>query len=151
MGGKIFVWLLATALLTTVPPAEAQQPGKIPRIGFQSAASSSAMTPRADAFRQGLRELGYVEGKNIIIEWRYAAGKLDRLDGVLRLSSCVSKCKVIVTAGSVYQRAAAKKATSTIPIVMAWDNDPLAKNGFIASLARPGGNITGMYLAWPPR
>ena len=147
MGGKIFVWLLATALLTTVPPAEAQQPGKIPRIGFQSAASSSAMTPRADAFRQGLRELGYVEGKNIIIEWRYAAGKLDRLDEFaaefVRL-----KVQVIVTAAPSSTRAA-KKATSTIPIVMAWDNDPLA-NGFIASLARPE-ETSRVCPAWPPR
>jgi ABC-type uncharacterized transport system substrate-binding protein len=104
------------------------------------------MTPRADAFRQGLRELGYVEGKNIVIEWRYAEGKLDRLNEFaaefVRL-----KVDVIVTAAPSSTRAV-KKATSTIPIVMAWDNDPVA-NGFIASLARPGGNITGMSSLAP--
>ena len=126
--------------------AEAQQPKKVPRIGFQSAASPAAMTPRTAAFSQGLRELGYVEGKNIVIEWRYAEGKLDRLDEFaaefVRL-----KVDVIVTAAPSSTRAA-KKATSTIPIVMAWDNDPVA-NGFIASLARPGENITGLSSLAP--
>src|SRR5947207_6559141 len=138
--------LVAAMLLAVAVLAEAQQPKKVPRIGFQSAASPLAMTPRADAFRQELRELGYVEGKNIVIEWRYAEGKLDRLDEFaaefVRL-----KVEVIVTAAPSSTRAA-KKATSTIPIVMAWDNDPVA-NGFIASLARPGENITGLSSLAP--
>jgi putative ABC transport system substrate-binding protein len=79
MNRKIIVCLLTTALLSIAPFIEAQQPGKVPRIGFLIASSPSAMAPRMDAFRQGLRELGYVEGKNIIVEWRYAEGKLDRL------------------------------------------------------------------------
>jgi len=94
-----------------------------------------------EAFRQGLRELSYVEGKNIIIEWRFADGKLDRLPAlaaeVVRL-----KVDVIVTSGSTPTRAA-KVATSTIPIVMGNDNDPVG-DGFVGSLARPGGNITGL-------
>jgi putative tryptophan/tyrosine transport system substrate-binding protein len=146
MTKTILLWLLATVLLTTAPIAEAQQPAKVARIGFQSAASASAMSPRTDAFRQGLRDLGYAEGKNIVIEWRYAEGKLDRLDEFaaefVRLN-----VDVIVTAAPSSTRAA-KKATSRIPIVMAWDNDPVA-NGFIASLARPGGNITGLSSLAP--
>ena len=124
----------------------AQQPAKIPRIGFQSASSPSAVSARTEAFRQRLREHGYVEGKNIIIEWRYAEGKLDRLDEFaaefVRL-----KVDVIVTGGSNIT-SAAKAATSTIPIVMTNDSDPVA-NGFIASLARPGGNITGLSTLAP--
>jgi putative ABC transport system substrate-binding protein len=126
--------------------AEAQQPTKIPRIGFQSAAAPAALSARIEAFRRGLRELGYVEGKNIVIELRFAEGKLDRLDEFaaefVRL-----KVDVIVTAAPSSTRAA-KKATSTIPIVMAFDNDPVA-NGFVASLARPGGNITGLSTLSP--
>ena len=74
--GRIVVWLLATVLLTTVPPAEAQQPSKIPRIGYLSGTTTN---PRREAFRQGLRELGYVEGKNIVVEWRSGEGKSNRL------------------------------------------------------------------------
>jgi len=146
MSKKILLSAVATLILASVFPGEAQQPKKVPRIGFQSAASPAAMTPRTAAFSQGLRELGYVEGKNIVIEWRYAEGKLDRLDEFaaefVRL-----KVDVIVTAAPSSTRAA-KKATSTIPIVMAWDNDPVA-NGFIASLARPGENITGLSSLAP--
>jgi putative tryptophan/tyrosine transport system substrate-binding protein len=96
--------------------------------------------------RQGLRELGYVEGKNIIIEWRFAEGKPDRLSALaaelLRL-----KVDIIVASGRISTRAA-KEATSTIPIVMTQDSDPVA-NGFVASLARPGGNITGLSTLAP--
>jgi putative ABC transport system substrate-binding protein len=126
--------------------AQAQQPTKVPRIGFQSAASPAALSARLDAFRQGLRELGYVEGKNIVIEYRYAEGKLDRLHEFaaefVRL-----KVDVIVTAAPSSTRSA-KEATSTIPIVMAFDIDPVG-NGFVASLARPGGNITGLSALSP--
>jgi putative ABC transport system substrate-binding protein len=119
-------------------PVWAQQAKKVPRIGYLAGFSTN---PRIDAFRQGLRELGYVEGKNIIIEWRYTEGKLDRL-AELAAELVRLKVDVIVTSGSVTTRHA-KEATSTIPIVMTQDPDPIG-NGFVASLARPGGNITGL-------
>ncbi|MSP40086.1 MAG: ABC transporter substrate-binding protein [Deltaproteobacteria bacterium] len=146
MTKKILIWILVTFFVANVSVAQAQQTTKIHRIGFQSAASPAALSARMEAFRQGLRELGYVEGKNIVIEWRFAEGKLDRLHEFaaefVRL-----KVDIIVTAAPGSTRAA-KKATSTIPIVMAWDNDPVA-NGFVASLARPGGNVTGLSTLSP--
>jgi len=120
-------------------PAEAQQPTKIPRISYLGGATSNAA--RIEAFRQGLRELGYVEGKNIVIEWRYAEGKPDR-ERAIAAELVRLKVDVIVTVGSNATRAA-KEATATIPIVMTQDPDPIG-NGFVASLARPGGNITGL-------
>ena len=146
MSGKIVSWLLATALLTTAPPIAAQQPTKVPRIGFLGASSASVLAARIEAFRQGLRDLGYVEGKNIVIEWRSAEGKLDRLPA-LAAELVRLKVDVIVTTGPAPTRPA-KEATSTIPIVMAFDNDPVG-NGFVASLARPGGNITGLSTLAP--
>jgi len=146
MRRKIYILVAAALVLISVHPAEAQQAKKVPRIGFQSAASPAALSPRIESLRQGLREFGYVEGKNIFIEYRYAEGKLDRLNEFaaefVRL-----KVDVIVTAAPSSTRAV-KKATSTIPIVMAFDNDPVA-NGFVASLARPGGNITGLSTLSP--
>ena len=126
--------------------AQAQQPAKVPRIGFLSASSPEALSSRIEAFRQGLRELGYIEGKNIVIEWRSAEGKLDRLPA---LASELVRLKVdiIVTAGPSLTRPA-KEATSTIPIVMTFDPDPVG-SGFVASLARPGGNITGLSTLSP--
>ena len=112
----------------------------MPRIGYLAFPSLSANSARIEAFRQGLRELGYVEGKNIVIEWRYAEGKLDRVPA-LAAELVRLKVDVIVTGGPVLTRPA-NKATNTIPIVMAQDRDPVGK-GFVASLARPGGNITG--------
>jgi putative ABC transport system substrate-binding protein len=141
MSGKILISLLATVLLTTAPPAEAQQAKKIPRIGYLTVSSLSANAARIEAFRQGLRELGYVEGKNIVIEWRSAEGKFER-QGELAAELVRLKVDVIVTSGPTMTRAA-KEATVTIPIVMAFDSDPIG-NGFVASLARPGGNITGL-------
>jgi putative ABC transport system substrate-binding protein len=130
--------LVATLLLVLEVAAEAQQPKKIPRIGYQTAGSSGE---RQEAFRQGLRELGYVEGQNIAIEWRFAQGKPDQVPrntaDLVRL-----KVDVIVTGGSTDTRAA-RAATSTIPIVMTNESDPVG-NGLVASLARPGGNITGL-------
>jgi putative tryptophan/tyrosine transport system substrate-binding protein len=120
--------LVAAMLLCAALTADAQQPTKIPRIGYLGGASTPA---RIEAFRKGLRELGYVEGKNISIEYRALAADLVRL-----------KVDVIVTAGAALTRAA-KEATVTIPIVMAQDPDPIG-NGFVASLARPGGNFTGL-------
>ncbi len=125
---------------------EAQQPTKIARLGFQSAASPAALLARVEAFQRGLRELGHVEGKNIVIEWRYAEGKLDRLH---EFAAEFVRLKVdIIVAGAPSSTRAAKAATSTIPIVMAFDSDPVA-NGFVASLARPGGNITGLSTLAP--
>ena len=134
------------ALCASAFPPQAQQPKKVPRIGYLSAASPSAIAARTEAFRQGLRELGYVEGKNIVIEWRYAEGKLDRLPA-LAAELVRLKVDIIVTAGPTPTRAA-KEATTTIPIVMAYDIDPVG-NGFVASLARPGGNITGLSTLAP--
>jgi putative ABC transport system substrate-binding protein len=137
----IFVTLAACGAV-----AQAQQPMKIPRIGYQAAASPSVVAARIEAFRQGLRKLGYVEGKNIVIEYRYAEGKLDRLPA-LAAELVRLNVDVIVTAGPSDTKAA-KDATSTIPIVMAFDPDPV-RNGFVASLARPGGNITGLSTLAP--
>src|SRR5437870_7876149 len=126
--------------------AQAQQPTKVPRIGFLVATSLSDISDRLDAFRQGLRELGYVEGKNIVIEWRYAEGKQDRAPA-LAAELVRLKVDVVVTGGPVSTRAI-KEATTTIPIIMAQDADPVA-NGFVASLARPGRNITGLSTLAP--
>ncbi|HEU4344400.1 MAG TPA: ABC transporter substrate binding protein [Candidatus Binatia bacterium] len=130
----ILFWLLATVLLTTAF-AEAQQPAKVPGIGFFTGGSHSANSTRNEAFRQGLRELGYVEGKNIVIEWRAAEGKRGRLPA-LATDLLRFKVDVIVVTGLGDLRAA-KEATATIPIVMVVDSDPVG-NGFVASLARPG-------------
>src|SRR5438094_3368878 len=129
----VFICLLLTILLLTGFPAQAQQPTKIPRIGFL-AVNPSGSSDRAQAFRQGMRELGYVEGKNIVIEWRDAEGKSERLPG-LAAELVRLKADVIVTAGAAATRPA-KDATATIPIVMTSDNDPVG-SGFVASLARP--------------
>jgi putative tryptophan/tyrosine transport system substrate-binding protein len=126
--------------------AQAQQPKKIPRIGFLFVSSLSSNTARADAFRQGLRELGYIEGKNIIIEWRSADGKPDRLPAIA--SELVHlNLDALVTAGPA-ATGPAKEATVTTPIIMAQDSDPIG-NGFVASLAHPGGNITGLSTLSP--
>ena len=142
---KSISWLLATILLTTVP-SQAQQPAKVPRIGFQLDSPVAAVAARIEGFRQGLRELGYVEGKNIIIEWRSSEGKVERRAEIaaelVRL-----KVDVIVSAGPTVTRAV-KEATSTVPIVMSQDPDPVG-SGFVASLARPGGNITGLSALSP--
>jgi putative ABC transport system substrate-binding protein len=145
MSGKIFVWLLTTVLLTTAPLAEAQQAAKVPRIGILTLGVASS-TPIFEAFRQGLRELGYVEGKNILIEYRYAEGKSDRLPNLA--GELVSlKVDVIVTEG-IGAAFAAKHASQTIPIVMGIAGDPVGA-GLVASLARPGGNLTGLTLLAP--
>jgi ABC-type uncharacterized transport system substrate-binding protein len=117
-----------------------------PRIGYLSTTSASANSPRVEPFRDGLRELGYVEGKNIVIEWRYAEGNPDRVPA-LAAELVRLKVDIIVTVGPA-GTGPAKTATVTIPIVMTQDDDPVA-NGFIASLARPGGNITGLSRLTP--
>jgi len=127
--------------------AEAQQPTKIPLLGRLGADSpSSADAARREAFRQALRELGYVEGENIVIEYRYAEGKFDRLPD-LATELVRLKVDVILSTGPTATRAA-KGVTTTIPIVMAQDIDPVA-TGVVASLARPGGNITGLAALTP--
>ena len=138
--------VLAGALLAVAVMVEAQQPAKMPRIGYLSANSRSAVLTRIEAFRQGLHELGYVEGKYIVIEWRFAEGKPNRLPA-LAAELVHLKVDIIVSASPPATRAA-KEATSTIPIVMTQDSDPVA-NGSVASLARPGGNITGLSTFAP--
>ena len=146
MTKKIVRVVLCTMLFALSLSAEAQQPTKIPRIGYLGAVSLSTNSARTDAFRQGLRELGYVEGKNIVIEWRSAEGKLDRLPA-LAAELVRLKVDIIVTAGATATRPA-KEATTTIPIVMTNEGDPVG-TGFVASLARPGGNITGLSTLAP--
>ena len=145
MNPKLF-WLLTAILLVSIHRAEAQQPGKVPRIAYLSGASPSTSPARREAFGQGLIELGYVEGKNVVIERRWADGKFDRLPA-LAAELVLIKVDIIVTAGPQTTRPA-KEATSTIPIVMAQDPDPVG-NGFVASLALPGGNITGLATFAP--
>jgi ABC-type uncharacterized transport system substrate-binding protein len=137
---------LVVVLLAVAVIAEAQQPKKVPRIGYLGATSASSESLRHEAFRQGLREVGYIEGQNITIEYRYAEGKLDRLPA-LAAELVGLKVDVIVTGGRTATHTA-KEATVTIPIVMGQDPDPVG-NGFIASLARPGGNITGLSTLAP--
>jgi putative ABC transport system substrate-binding protein len=143
------IGLMMTLVLGLLEPsrtAEAQQSGQIPRIGYLTAGTLSSQTARIEAFRQGLRELGYIEGTNVVMEWRFAEREFDRLpalvDELLRL-----KVDVIVSAGPTVTRAA-KNATTTIPIVMGFDNDPVG-SGVVASLARPGGNVTGLSTLAP--
>jgi putative ABC transport system substrate-binding protein len=140
--------LLFTAMGLLVAPlaAIAQQQSKVPRIGFLAARSrSTPSNPDVyyDAFMQGMRELGYVEGKNLLIEWRFAEGKSERLPG-LAAELVRMNVELIATHGTPATQAA-QRATSTIPIVFAAASGPVA-SGFVASLARPGGNITGLSL-----
>src|SRR5512145_858223 len=125
----VFICLLPAVFLPA--GSLAQQPTKVPRIGYLSGASSSSNVPRREVFRQGLRELGYVEGKSIIIEYRYAEGKLDLLRS-LAADLVHRKVDIILTAGPGPTRAA-KATTSAIPIVMAQDTDPVA-DGFVVNL-----------------
>ncbi len=137
----VAVGLLAAQL------GEAQQPTKVPRIGFLVFSSPSTnISARFEGFRQGLRELGYIDGKNIVIERRFAEEKRERLPQ-LAAELVRLKVEIIVTGGSTSTRAA-KEATVTIPIVMGSDTDPVG-SGFVASLARPGGNITGLSSLAP--
>jgi putative ABC transport system substrate-binding protein len=145
MSPRIVFCLLTTVLLTAAPSARAQTPGKVPRIGFLVAPSRAFFANRFEAFRQGLRELGYVEGKNINIEVRYADGKRDRL---AELAAELVHLNVDVIVASGPGSLAAKRATKTIPIVFAAVQDPVA-SGLVESLARPGGNVTGLSTLAP--
>jgi putative ABC transport system substrate-binding protein len=135
---------LALGLLWAPLAAHAQQPGKLPRIGLLR--PGSPPDPYVDAFRQGLRDLGYVEQQTITMEYRWAGGKSARLP-LLAAELVHLNVDVIVTQGEVATRAV-KEATSTIPIVMATSGDPVGA-GLIASLARPGGNVTGLSSVAP--
>src|SRR2546422_6547212 len=138
--------VVLTLGLTLAPLAVKAQQARVHRIGFISSASSSAMAARDEAFKQGLRALGYVVGQNITIEYRWADGKNERLPGFA--AELVNlKLDVIVTHGGVATRAV-QQASTTIPIVIAAADDPLAA-GLVATLARPGGNITGVRLMTP--
>jgi ABC-type uncharacterized transport system substrate-binding protein len=131
--------LVVVILLAVAVIAEAQQAGKVYRIGALRIGSVSS-APTIEAFRQGLRDLGYIEGKNIIIEYRYAEGKLDRLP---ELAAELVRLKIdVILAAGTQTTTAAKQATSTIPIVAAGAGD-LVGTGLVASLARPGSNVTG--------
>jgi putative tryptophan/tyrosine transport system substrate-binding protein len=137
-------WLFTLLFLVAGTLAQAQQPKKVPRIGYLTASTPVAQLP--EALREGLRQLGYIEGQNIAIEFLYAEEKPDRLP-ILAAELVRLKVDVIVTGGPTSTRAA-KEATVTIPIVMTQDGDPVG-NGFVASLARPGGNITGLSSLSP--
>jgi putative tryptophan/tyrosine transport system substrate-binding protein len=145
MNSKFLFWLLATVLLTTAALAEAQQPKKVLRIGYLSSFESAFESTRAEAIRMALRERGYIEGQNIATEYRYHEGKIDRApDLVAELARL--KVDIIVVAGGAPLTRAAKNATKTIPIVMVGGGADPVEAGLIESLARPGGNITGITL-----
>jgi putative ABC transport system substrate-binding protein len=146
MKNAILDLTLCALLFALCSSVEAQQPKKIPLIGFLTGASLSANSARNESFRQGLREFGYVEGKTIVIEWRSYEGKAD-LRPALAAELARLKVDVIVAAGSGDIQAA-KEATATIPIVMLAGGDAVA-SGFAVSLGRPGGNITGLSTLRP--
>jgi putative tryptophan/tyrosine transport system substrate-binding protein len=137
---KSVVALLVGLALASIQSAEAQQPKKAPRIGVLAAGSPSSAAHQHDAFRQGLRDLGYIEEQNIIVEYRFAEGKIDRFPD---LAAEMVHLKVnIIVVGGTRLTSAAKQATNTIPIVVGSAGD-LIGEGVVDSLARPGGNVTG--------
>jgi len=139
MERRVFLLALADFLLTSGYVAKAQPTGKIPRIGYLAARSSPE--PRDEAFRQGLRDLGYIESKNIVIEYRYAQGKIEQLPGFVAEMIRLNVDVIVATGTPAAQRA--KEATGTIPIVIATGDDPV-EMGLVASLAHPSGNVTGV-------
>jgi putative ABC transport system substrate-binding protein len=135
--------LVAMMLLAVGVTAQAQQPGKVPRLGYLSNADAATDSDRAEGIRLALRELGYIEGQNIAIEYRYAEGKVDRAP---ELAAELVRLKVdiiVVASGDQWIRAA-KNATKTIPIVMMGQGSDPVRAGHVESLARPGGNVTGL-------
>ena len=141
MRKKILVFALSAVFWALSFASDAQQTSKIPRIGYLAVSPLSSPTRRQDALKQGLRELGYVETKNIVIEFRSGDGKFEGMPA-LAAELVGLKVDVFVTGGTGATRPA-MEATRSIPIVMGQDDDPVG-NGFVASLARPGGNITGL-------
>src|SRR5262245_43454954 len=142
MKPKFRFWLLITVLLITTPPTEAQQTGKVFRIGILDNSIASGMAVLLDAFRQELSRLDWIEGKNITIEYRFAENKGPERLPELAADLARLKVDLIVVTGAV-AALAAKGATTTIPVVMAGGGDPVGA-GVVASLARPGGNVTGL-------
>ena len=143
---KCLVSALTSIVFTTVSFAQVQQPGNVPLVGILSPGSPGPTGSYAfllDALRQGLRELGYIEGKNILLEYRYAEGKLDRMPNLVSELVQLKPAVIVVTAVPAIR--AAKQATKTIPIVIISTIDPVVE-GIVDSLARPGGNITGLSL-----
>jgi ABC-type uncharacterized transport system substrate-binding protein len=141
MTRKITVLTLCTMLFALCVSAKAQQPAKVWRIGVLVSSSASLNASRDEALRQGLQQIGYVEGKNIIIEYRYAEGKLDRLSDLA--VDLVRLNPDVIIVGGTRVAVAAKQATSTIPIVVAGAGDLVAA-GLVHNLNRPGGNVTGV-------
>jgi len=141
MNPKLVLWLLTAILLALFHRAETQQPVKIPRIGYLVSGSRSSSQYQVDGFRQGLRDHGYIEDKNIVVDYRYGEGREDLLSDfagdLIHL-----KVDIIVTSSTI-AAIAAKKLTATIPIVLAGTGDPVATR-LVANLARPGGNVTGL-------
>ncbi len=146
MSKKIPIWLLTAVLLITVSLSEAQQRGKVPRIGFLGNSSAALEENLVGPFRDGLRDVGYVEGQNILIEYRWAEGKYERFPALIA-ELIALKIDVIVTAGTP-AALAVKRATTSIPFIMVAVGDPVG-TGLVASLARPGGNITGLTSISP--
>jgi putative ABC transport system substrate-binding protein len=145
MNRRTFITLLGSAAAAWPRAARAQQTAKIPRIGFL--VSGLAVNPHLpEAFRRGLRDLGYVEGRNVVIEYRDPEGKLERFPALA--AELVALNVDVIVAGNVPQAMAAMHATSTLPIVFAAAADPVA-SGLVTSLARPGGNVTGLSLMFP--
>jgi hypothetical protein len=143
---KLIVYELCAMLFALCSSVEAQQPGKIPRIGYLGNSTASGTAVFLEAFRQELSKLGWIEGKNIIIEYRFAEQKLERLP---ELAADLVRLKVdLIVASGGPTPLAAKGATSTIPIVMTSTTDPVSE-GLVASLARPGGNVTGLASLSP--
>ena len=141
---KKIIRLALCALLLALPfPAQAQQPKKVPRIGYLSSGDPASESTRSEAIRLALRERGYIEGQNIAIEYRYAEGKLDRFPE-LAAELVRLKVDIIVVAGGAGPIRAAKNATKTIPIVMTGVGADPVEAGLVESLARPGGNVTGL-------
>ena len=140
---RAFMAALAGGLLAAPLAAEAQPAGKVPRVAYLSASSAASATWGVEAFRQGLRELGYIEGRNILIEYRWADGRFDRLPA---LAADLARLAVdVIVASNTPAALAARNATGTIPIVLVTSGDPVG-SGLVASLARPGGNVTGLSL-----
>src|SRR5262245_36005887 len=140
---SIVICLLLTVFLLTVSFVEAQQPRKVIRIGYLSSQDAAGEAARAEAIRRALREFGYIEGQNIVTEYRYAEGKIDRYSE-LAAELVRLRVDVIVVSGGDPAIRAAKNATKTIPIVMGGGGSPPVEAGHVESLARPGGNVTGI-------
>ena len=147
MNKKITVLALSALFYALSASAQAQQPKKVPRIGFLSSIDPARESTRPEAIRLALRERGYIEGQNIAIEYRYAEGKLDRAPE-LAAELVRLKVDIIVVAGGTESIRAAKNATKTIPIVMMGAGTDPVEAGLVESLARPGGNVTGITLLY---